>query len=225
MQKEMKLLTPLDAARHLKVSKQTLVNWDNEGLIPCFKTPGGHRRFRLEDILARVSNSNLIEAGQQSNNTSVDSRQSFCYARVSTSGQKEDLERQIQLFKRDFSDFTVIKDIGSGLNFKRKGLQKLLGLALQGKIKQVVVTYKDRLCRFGFELFETILKQCSNGTILVLNTNETSPREELCNDLLSIITVFSSRLHGLRSHSLRKQLKQSTSSTQDENQENQEKQN
>ena len=112
-----------------------------------------------------------------------------------SSGQKDDLERQVQYFKLHYPDYTIIKDIGSGINFKRKGFKTLLELGMQGKIKSIVVTHKDRLCRFGFELFETVIKQSSNGQILVLNQSQTSPREELCNDIISILTVFSSRLY------------------------------
>jgi len=82
-----------------------------------------------------------------------------------------------------------------------------LDAAIKGNIGEIVVTHKDRLCRFGFELFERILSQCSNGKIVVLNHTETSPQEELINDLLSIITVFSSRLYGLRSHFIKKQIR------------------
>ncbi len=198
-----RLLKPLEAARHLRVHKQTLIDWDNAGLLPCIRTPGGHRRFRAGDILSRVSNRDLITSGNK-----LDTRKSYCYARVSTSSQKEDLERQLLYFKEHYPDHEIIRDIGSGLNFKRKGFNTLLELAIKGKLKQVVVTHKDRLCRFGFELFERIIKECSNGELLVLHSDQKTPNEELCNDLLSIITVFSSRLYGLRSHSIKKSLKQ-----------------
>ncbi|NCV80035.1 MAG: IS607 family transposase [Actinobacteria bacterium] len=100
----------------------------------------------------------------------------------------------------------IIKDIGSGLNFKRKGFQTILDTAIKGNLGEIVVTHKDRLCRFGFELLEAVISKCSNGTIVVLDQRETSPQEELINDLLSIITVFSSRLYGLRSHTIKKQI-------------------
>lgn len=203
---EEKLLTPIQAARHLNVSKQTLVTWDNAGLIPAFKTPGGHRRFRLKDLTARVSNSSLLNK--------PDLRVSYCYARVSTHSQKEDLERQIAFFKSNYPNHKLITDIGSGLNFKRKGFMSLLEQGIQGNIKQIVVTHKDRLCRFGFELFSEVISKSSNGEILVLNTDPKSPEQRFCDDILSIITVFSSRLYGLRSHSIKRKIKGKTKASQ-----------
>ena len=127
----------------------------------------------------------------------------FCYARVSTRGQSDDLTRQAQLLSSRFPSYILIKDIGSGINFKRKGFKTLLDYALKGHIGEIVVTHKDRLCRFGFELFESILSRCSNGKIVVLNRRDLSPTEELTSDLLTIITVFASRLYGLRSHQVK----------------------
>jgi predicted site-specific integrase-resolvase len=114
--------------------------------------------------------------------------------------------RQIELFRSQFPNHTIITDIGSGLNFKRKGLQTILDDAIKGNLLEIVVTHKDRLCRFGFEVFERILSTYK-GRIVVLNQRTTSPQEELVNDLLSIITVFSARLYGLRAHSIKKKLK------------------
>jgi predicted site-specific integrase-resolvase len=136
----------------------------------------------------------------QRGNPEVKERKKICYARVSSRGQKGDLENQIELLKSKNSEAEVIFDYGSGLNFNRKGLQQILDLAYKGKLEEVVVTYKDRLCRFGFELIEYILKTQSNAKIVVLGNNSTSKGTELASDLLSIITVFSSRMHGLRKY-------------------------
>jgi predicted site-specific integrase-resolvase len=136
---------------------------------------------------------------------------------VSTRGQGKDLERQIEYFKLQYPNHEIIKDYGSGINFKRKGFNSILDSAIKGDISEVVVTHKDRLCRFGFELVERIITQHSNGKIVVLNQQKTSPREELVGDLISIITVFSSRLYGLRSNSIKRQIKEQTSkNSQDE---------
>jgi predicted site-specific integrase-resolvase len=129
---------------------------------------------------------------------------------VSSHGQKEDLERQIEYFSTKFPNHIIIKDIGSGLNFKRKGFNSILDFAIKGDIQEVVVTHKDRLCRFGFELIERIITEYSNGKIVVLNQKKTSPEKELVDDLISVVTVFSSRLYGLRSHSIKKQIKEAT---------------
>ena len=192
-------LTPHEASRLLKVNKQTLVNWDNQGLISCTRTKGNHRRYRKSDLISKLSNQSNIEQPK--------TRKCICYCRVSSPSQKEDLERQIQFFTRTYPNHQIIKDIGSGLNFKRKGFNSILDLAIKGDIQELVVTHKDRLCRFGFEFYERIINQYSNGKIMVLNQKQTSPSEELSNDLIQIIPVFSSRLYGLRSHSLKTQIK------------------
>jgi len=181
------LYTPREAARILQVTTRTLYNWDKEGRIRCIKTNAGHRRY----ILPHVSN----KRGRK-----------ICYCRVSTRGQKKDLERQIEFFKNEYPNHEIISDYGSGINFKRKGFTTLLDSAVKGNISEVVVTYKDRLCRFGFELLQRIIENHSNGKIVVLDRKETSPQEELVNDLLSIVTVFSSRLYGLRSHAIKRKI-------------------
>ena len=94
----------------------------------------------------------------------------------------------------------IIKDIGSGLNFKRKGLQKIIDYAIKGEVCEVVVAYKDRLARFGYDLVEHLIEEYSNGKIVVLNNKDMSPEEELTKDLVAIINVFSSRLNGLRKY-------------------------
>lgn len=191
-----KYLRPEEASKLLKVTVRTLEMWECKGQIKCIRTKGGHRRFLLSDVISRLPEESKPK--QQ--------REKICYCRVSTSSQKEDLERQVDFFRLKYPDYRIIKDIGSGINFKRKGFNSILSLALQGNLQTLVVTHKDRLCRFGFDLIETIIKH-TDGEIVVLDHQQTSPEKELVNDLLSIITVFSSRLYGLRSHSLRNKIK------------------
>ena len=193
MNKE-ELLTPQQASKLVNVTKQTLVNWENAGLIKCTRTKGGHRRYLKADIIIKFSDQHNIK----------EPKRSICYCRVSTPNQRADLNTQEEFFRRNFPNHEIIRDIGSGLNFKRKGLNSILDAAIKGDIEEIVVTHKDRLCRFGFELIERFITQSSDGKIVVLDQKKTSPQEELVNDLISIITVFSSRLHGLRSHSLKK---------------------
>jgi predicted site-specific integrase-resolvase len=138
-------------------------------------------------------------------------KRNICYCRVSTSSQKEDLERQVEYFRCKYPDYEIVKDIGSGINFKRKGFNSILDSAFKGDIGEIVVTHRDRLCRFGFELVLRIIES-TNGKILVLDKEETSPEKELVNDILSIITVFSSRLYGLRSNSIKNKIREATSS-------------
>lgn len=198
-----KYLRPEEATKLLNVSNQTLVNWTNEGLIPCVRTKGKHRRYLYSDVISKLPEKEKPEEFKVK-------RDKVCYCRVSTRSQKEDLERQVEFFRRNYPTHIIVSDYGSGLNFKRKGFQTLVDRAIKGTLSEVVVTHKDRLCRFGFELYEYLLQTCSNGKVLVLDQKQTSPEEELVNDLVSIITVFSSRLYGLRSHSIKRKIKEAT---------------
>jgi putative resolvase len=191
-------LRPKDAANLLKVSISILKVWDASGKIKSIRTQGGHRRFLRSSLLPKLSD------------TIKNDKKRICYCRVSTYSQKEDLDRQVAFFRDKFPNHEIIKDIGSGLNYKRKGYNTILDHAIKGNIQEVVVTHKDRLCRFGFESIDRIIREHSNGTIVVLNQTKASPESELVNDLLSIITVFSSRLYGLRSHSIKNQIKAQT---------------
>jgi len=191
MADEQKYVRPEEACRVLKVTTQSLKRWAKDGRIEFVLTSGGHRRYNLAKYLNPTKPSIIV-------------RKSICYARVSSSSQKEDLERQVELFRIRYPNHEIVQDVGSGLNFKRKGLRAVLGLALRGQLQELVVTYKDRLCRFGFELFSEIMR-FGNGKIVVLHDQEDqTPEQELCQDLLSIVTVFSARIHGFRSGKNRK---------------------
>ena len=191
MSDEPKFVRPEEACRVLKVSTESLKRWAKAGTIEFVLTSGGHRRYNLAKYLSPAP----IPAPV---------RKFVCYARVSSSPQKADLERQVELFRVKYPNHEIIQDVGSGLNFKRKGLKTILGLALRGQLQELVVTYKDRLCRFGFELFSEIMR-FGNGKIVVLHDKEDqTPEQELCQDLLSIVTVFSARIHGFRSGKNRK---------------------
>ena len=153
-----KLLTPYEASILLKVSKQTLVNWEHSGKIKALRTKGNHRRYLR---------SSIIKQSDQSNYSCK--KKDICYCRVSSHSQKKDLETQVEFFKNKFPGFEIIKDIGSGLNYKRKGFNSILDQAIQGNVRTVVVTHKDRFCRFGFEFFQEIISKYSNGKLLVLD--------------------------------------------------------
>jgi predicted site-specific integrase-resolvase len=119
---------------------------------------------------------------------------------VSTLGQKSDLIHQVELMREKYPEYEIIQDIASGLNFNRPGLNKIIKMALNKEVSELVVMYKDRLARFGFELIETIIRESSGGKIIIVNNNDDSPEEELTKDLVSIINVFSSKLNGLRKY-------------------------
>jgi len=125
----------------------------------------------------------------------------ICYCRVSSNKQKEDLERQKNYMKDKFPTYQIIEDIGSGLNYNRKGLQEILEKAINGEIEELVIAYKDRLTRFGYEIIEWIIKKYSNGKITIINKNEEdTPIEELTKDIVSIMNVYVAKVNGLRKY-------------------------
>jgi predicted site-specific integrase-resolvase len=156
----------------------TLRKYTDEGRIPHYRAPNGDRFLDVREFIERK-------------------RTVICYARVSTQKQKGDLHNQSMYLRNGYPNAELITDIGSGINFKRKGLQAILERAMCGECITLVISYRDRLARFGFDLIEWIITR-SGGQIVVLNQMDTSPTEELTADLMAIITVFSARLHGLR---------------------------
>ena len=177
----------------LGVSVATIRRWDKNGkLSSVFRTFGNHRRFNIVDIY-RILNKNQNEK-----------RINVCYARVSSHDQKKDLERQALVledhcFKNKIENIETIKDLGSGLNFKKKGLKKLISLIITSKIDTIYLTHKDRLLRFGSDLVINIAKKFGTK-VICLSEKLQSFEEQLATDVLEIITVCSARLYGSRSH-------------------------
>src|SRR5690606_14267084 len=182
------------------VSTPTLYRWEQEGLVKTIRLPGGSRKYRARDIDA------LFEGSE----ADKEEKKAICYARVSSAHQKEDLQRQIDYLKEKFPEHEIIQDIGSGLNWKRKGFMSLLEQVYDGIVEEVVVTYKDRLCRFGFELVEWIFKKSGTKLVVLSQTerNEENDSRELAEDLLTITTVFVARNNGLRAGQKRKRRKE-----------------
>ena len=175
------------------ISHTCLRNWALQGKIDYKQTPGGVRLYSEEDV-------QKVFTGPSNDQ---EKKECIVYARVSSSHQKEDLERQIQDLQSFYPNHRVIKDIGSGLNFERKGLQTLLELVFDRNIKEIVVAYKDRLCRFGFQLFEAVCRRFE-VRLVVHNREETGSDQELSEDLLAIINFFVARNNGRRSSKNRK---------------------
>jgi len=174
-------------ARELfNVSNSTLRRWDKEGIIDTIRTPSNIRRYSTS--LFKDNNIDIIN---------INKKQKICYCRVSSVNQKNDLERQIKYMRTQFPEHNIIQDIGSGINWKRRGLQTILELAMQNKLTEVVVAHRDRLCRFAFELIQWFLEQ-NNVKLVVLNGQFQSSEQELAEDLLSIVHVFSCRKMGKR---------------------------
>jgi len=157
----------------------TLRKYADQGHIPSTRTPGGQRLFDVSALFPRR------EA-------------TVCYARVSSRKQKGDLERQVQWLRDRYPDAEVVRDIGSGLNWKRPGLRAILERSVRGEKLTVVVAHRDRLARFAHQLIEWLL--CLNdGQLVVLGkSSKGSPESELTADLLAVLTVFAARVQGFR---------------------------
>ena len=158
-------LTSGETQKILHVTANTLRTWSDEGKIEYVRAEGKrtHRRYNVRKFLG-------IKNIRTSSN-----RRKIIYARVSTRKQADNLGRQSDFLREKFPEHTLISDIGSGINFKRKGLNTILDYAIAGDLEEVVVTHKDRLCRFGFGLFEKLFERLSNAKIVVLNESIGSP--------------------------------------------------
>lgn len=183
-----------EAAKILGISVQTLRRWEKTGtLIADRKSPGGTRYYSLSKLLGLKKNDSALTVG---------------YARVSSHDQKKDLETQAKLLASYCAthgwNFEIIQDLGSGMNYHKKGLKRLLDMILEGKIRRLVITHKDRLLRFGAELVFTLCQAKQIEVVMINQGKEASFEEELAKDVLEIITVFSARLYGARSHKNKK---------------------
>ena len=184
-----KLLSIKQAANQLGISVSTLRRWDETGVLVAQRTPKGHRRYDLSKI-----NPNLTR------NKVEQQRKTIAYARVSSHDQKSDLQRQIEILELYCSSqgwsFEVISDLGSGMNYHKKGLKRLLDDILDNKIDRLVLTHKDRLLRFGAELVFALCEARQVEVVIINQGENLSFEEELAQDVLEIITVFSARLYG-----------------------------
>lgn len=185
----MELLSIGKFAKTVGVTTTTLRRMHQSGeLIPAHISNGGTRYYSTEQLkLFQSSNNERIVIG---------------YCRVSTPSQKDDLETQVQnvksyMYAKGYK-FDIIKDIGSGINYKKKGLKELINRIENNEVSKVVILYKDRLIRFGFELIE-YLCEINNVEIEVIDNSECSKEKELTDDLIQIITVFANRLYGQHS--------------------------
>lgn len=201
MKKEKQYITIKKATELLGVSAQTLRNWEKQNkLIPHHKTKSGYRYYTEEQV------NNIILP-----NDFKKQRLTIGYCRVSSNKQKDDLERQIENMKIYLNakgcPYEIITDIGSGINYTKKGLRELLQKIKKGQVEKVVVLYKDRLVRFGFELIEYIAR-LYNCEIEIVDNTEKTEQQELVEDLIQIITVFSCKLQGKRANKTRKMVEE-----------------
>ncbi len=185
---EKRLIKIGEAAKLLGCAISTLRKWEASGeLIPARKTAGGTRYYATADLLG------LGDADAPT----------VCYARVSSHDQKADLDRQHAMLEAYCAAkgwrSEVIKDLGSGMNYRKPGLNRLLEMILRKQMKRLVITHKDRLLRFGSELVFALCAHQQIEIVIIHNGEQPTFEEELAKDVLEIITIFSARLYGSRS--------------------------
>ena len=193
----MKIYKIGEFAKLIGVSTQTLRRWDNENTLKPFKVTDGGSRFYSENQYKEYMGLN----------EEIDSRIVIGYCRVSSKSQKKELANQEKLLEQYLlsqgKPFEIISDIGSGINYNKKGLNEMIKMITERKVQKIVILYKDRLVRFGFELIENLAKLYGTEIEIVNSTNK-SYEEELVEDLIQIITVFSNRIYGKRSYKKQK---------------------
>ena len=194
--------TPKEASEKLGVHWQTLRNWEKLGKIKTIRSPGGKRYYDINNFMNNIEKNNELINDIKENK--IINRRKICYCRVSSYSQKPELENQIKYMTEKFPNHEILYDIGSGINFNRPNLNKIINYGIKNELEELAIAYKDRLCRIGYELIEKILIENSNTNIIIEKDEIKSPEEELTNDLIEIITVFSSKLYGIRSYKSKK---------------------
>lgn len=181
---------------------QTLRNWDKKNILkPSHVTQGGTRYYSQEQLNYFLG----LKSEKQINKKIIG------YCRVSSHKQKDDLERQIEnvktyMYAKGYQ-FEIITDIGSGINYNKKGLNQLIDMVTNSEIEKIVVLYKDRLIRFGYELIENLCNKFGT-TIEIIDNTEKTEQQELVGDLVQIVTAFSCRLQGKRANKAKKMIKE-----------------
>ena len=185
-----KLYSISEFAKKVNVSPTTLRRWDNSGEFKAKRRESGHRYYDESDVRSLL------------NLTPLNARKVIVYCRVSSHGQKDDLESQVKAMdayciNSGIKVDELIKEIGGGMNFKRKKFLSLVDRISDGEVSTLIVAHKDRLARFGFDYFKHLceVKGCD---LQVVNQESLSPEKEMVEDLMSIIHTFSCRLYGLR---------------------------
>jgi predicted site-specific integrase-resolvase len=186
------------AAKELGVAQETLRRWERSGKITVERTLKGHRRYDLAKLRGEFTKDDSIE------------EYTIAYARVSSHDQKTDLIRQVNLLESYCANhgwkYEIFQDLGSGLNYNKKGLKKLIKEICSGNVNRLVITHKDRLLRFGAELIFSLCEHFGTEVVIINASEEASFEDDLVQDVLEIITVFSARLYGSRSRKNKKLL-------------------
>jgi len=186
------LYTISQFAKKVNVSASTLRRWDKTGEFKAKKHKSGHRYYDESDVRSLL------------NLTPLQDRKVIVYCRVSSSNQKDDLASQVKSMESYCSSNGIkidelIKEIGGGMNFKRKKFLQLMDDVAKGEISKILIAHKDRLSRFGFDYFSHVC-QVNGCELEVINQESLSPEKEMVEDLLAIVHTFSCRLYGLRSY-------------------------
>lgn len=191
-----------EASEKLGIHQRTLYQWERKGWIETIRTDGNKRLYNIDKYLKEKKCVNK-KIDCEKNLAEIDKTKEkikISYVRVSTNGQKEELERQKEQMLKLYPNHIMIEDIGSGINLNKRGIRKIIKLGIEGRIEELVVLYKDRLTRFGFELIEDIIKEYSNGKIIIVNNKEMKVEEEMVYDVLQIMNVFTAKMNGLRKY-------------------------
>ncbi|MFW6219916.1 MAG: IS607 family transposase [bacterium] len=185
-----------EASKILGVTSKTIRLWEKQGKIKSHRTEGGHRRYLISELIKSKKDKELTIA----------------YARVSSNDQKEDLKRQELVLESYCAskgfNFEIISDLGSGLNYKKKGLVRLIKLICSEQVDRLILTHKDRLLRFGSELIFTLCEHFGVEIIIINRSEDSTFEEDLAKDVMDIVMVFSARLYGSRSHKNKQIIKQ-----------------
>ncbi|KXZ40426.1 Predicted site-specific integrase-resolvase [Alkalithermobacter thermoalcaliphilus JW-YL-7 = DSM 7308] len=187
-------------AKLIGKTEQTLRNWDKTGVLkPAHVAPSGFRYYSQEQLNHFLGIKNVKHE-----------RKIIGYCRVSSNKQKDDLERQIQYVKEYMIakgyQFEIITDIGSAINYNKQGLNKLIDMITNNEVEKIVILYKDRLVRSGYELIENLCSKYGTSIEVIDNTEKTE-EQELVEDLIQIITVFSCKLQGKKANKAKKMIK------------------
>lgn len=197
-------------AKAIGKTTKTLRNWDKVGTLkPIRVEQNGYRYYSQEQL-------NRFLGLKQENNLN---KKVIGYCRVSSHKQKDDLERQIEnvktyMYAKGYQ-FEIIQDIGSGINYNKKGLNQLIDMITNSEVEKIVILYKDRLLRFGFEIIDNLCNKYGT-TIEIIDNTEKTEEQELVEDLIQIVTVFSCRLQGKKANKAKKMIKELMSNDTDE---------
>ena len=178
-------VSPQKAAKHYRVSKETLRIWSISGKIRSVTTLGGHHRYEIVPI-----------------NESSAVREKIIYARVSSAKQKNDLKHQIKFVKQKFPNYKIIKDIGSGFNFERRGFISILERVIRGNVEEIVIAHHDRLTRIGFSLILFICQHFNTKLTVLSDKDDRTPESEFNDEFISVITYYTAKFYGMRKYKI-----------------------